>query len=83
MKKEKIINTGRKIIADSLGLPIEECLDEMDLKDDLGADSLDAVEIIMAVETKFDIAIGEGEADNINTVKDLLDKLVEKVKADD
>ncbi|GLT54645.1 hypothetical protein SLA2020_278270 [Shorea laevis] len=47
---------------------------------DLGADSLDIVEIMMALEEKFEVAIGEGGAENISTVQDAAD-LVEKVKA--
>ncbi|KAG2722558.1 hypothetical protein I3760_02G132700 [Carya illinoinensis] len=47
---------------------------------DLGADSLDTVEIMMALEEKFDVSIGEGGAENISTVQDAAD-LIEKVKA--
>ncbi|XP_059458279.1 acyl carrier protein 1, chloroplastic-like [Corylus avellana] len=47
---------------------------------DLGADSLDIVEIMMALEEKFEVSIGEGGAENISTVQDAAD-LVEKVKA--
>ena len=55
----------------------------MDIKDDLSADSLDAVEIIMALETTFDIALKEGEADQVRTVREYLDLLVKKVLPDD
>ncbi|XP_062087886.1 acyl carrier protein, chloroplastic-like [Humulus lupulus] len=47
---------------------------------DLGADSLDTVEIMMALEEKFDVSIGEAGAENISTVQDAAD-LIEKVKA--
>ncbi|PON62563.1 Acyl carrier protein [Trema orientale] len=47
---------------------------------DLGADSLDTVEIMMALEEKFDVSIGEEGAENISTVQDAAD-LIEKVKA--
>ncbi|KAJ8621020.1 hypothetical protein MRB53_029549 [Persea americana] len=47
---------------------------------DLGADSLDTVEIMMALEEKFQVSIGEGGAENISTVQDAAD-LIEKVKA--
>ncbi|CAK9144650.1 unnamed protein product [Ilex paraguariensis] len=47
---------------------------------DLGADSLDTVEIMMALEEKFSVSIGEGGAENIATVQDAAD-LIEKVKA--
>ncbi|KAF5452919.1 hypothetical protein F2P56_027872 [Juglans regia] len=47
---------------------------------DLGADSLDTVEIMMALEEKFNVSIGEGGAENISTVQEAAD-LIEKVKA--
>ncbi|KAL2456660.1 Acyl carrier protein 1 [Forsythia ovata] len=47
---------------------------------DLGADSLDTVEIMMALEEKFEVSIAEGGAENISTVQDAAD-LIEKVKA--
>ncbi|KAG6679241.1 hypothetical protein I3842_14G120200 [Carya illinoinensis] len=46
---------------------------------DLGADSIDTVEIMMALEEKFEVSIGEGGAENISTVQDAAD-LIEKVK---
>ncbi|ERN05519.1 uncharacterized protein LOC18433699 [Amborella trichopoda] len=49
---------------------------------DLGADSLDTVEIMMALEEKFGVSIGEGGAENISTVQDAAN-LIEKVKAGD
>ncbi|KAI4355393.1 hypothetical protein L6164_004172 [Bauhinia variegata] len=48
---------------------------------DLGADSLDTVEIMMSLEEKFGVSIGEGGAENISTVQDAAN-LIEKVKAD-
>lgn len=81
MTQQKIEEIGRKAIADTLGIPVDECTDDMDIADDLGADSLDAVEMLMAVETRFDIAIQEGEADSIKTVRDYLDLLVKKVQS--
>ena len=80
MDSKDIENAARQIVADTLGLKVEECLDESSFTDDLGADSLDAVEIIMATETKFDIALEEGEADNVNTIRDFLNLVINKVK---
>ncbi len=71
--------TARQIVADVLGIKIEDCLDDSKFTDDLGADSLDAVDIIMAAETKFDIALQEGEADNVKTIRDYLDLIDRKV----
>lgn len=83
MTRQKIEKIGRKVIADTLGITVDECTDEMDIKDDLGADSLDAVEMLMALETRFDIALKEGEADQVRTVREYLDLLTKKVLPDD
>ena len=79
MNKENTEMTARQIVADVLGIKVEECLDDSKFIDDLGADSLDAVDIIMAAETKFDIALQEGEADNVITIRDYLDLIDRKV----
>lgn len=61
-------------------LSIEECTVTPHTKfADLGADSLDTVEIMMALEEKFGVSVGEGGAENIATVQDAAD-LIEKVK---
>lgn len=61
-------------------LSIEECTVTPQTKfADLGADSLDTVEIMMALEEKFGVSVGEGGAENIATVQDAAD-LIEKVK---
>ena len=79
MKEIEIREAGRQIVADTLGVSIDECTDDAGLEEDLGVISLDAAEILMAVETKYDITVVEGEADKIETVGDLLDTLVKKV----
>jgi len=79
MEQQEIEQAGRSIIAEVLNMPVEQVWDEANLEEDLGIDSIDVVEVIMAVETKFDITIEEGEADGIITVKDFLDALVEKI----
>ena len=79
MTEKEIRDAGRQIVADTLGISVEECTDDASLEDDLGADSLDAAEILMTVETKYDIAVEEGRADDIETVGDFLDTLVQKV----
>ncbi len=66
--QEKLIN----LIANELNIPKENIHLESDIHDDLGADSLDAVELIMSIEDTFDITIPESEASRIKTVKDLL-----------
>ncbi|MEI6603423.1 MAG: acyl carrier protein [Clostridia bacterium] len=66
-----------KIIADQLGVDGSEIKLESSFIDDLGADSLDIVELIMAFEEEFDLEIPDSEAENIKTVNDA----VEYIKA--
>ncbi|MBQ2696017.1 MAG: acyl carrier protein [Clostridia bacterium] len=69
MEFEKIV----KIISEQLGVDASSITKETALVDDLGADSLDVVELIMAMEEEFDMEIADGEADGIKTVGDILD----------
>ena len=62
----------RSIIADQLGVDnVEELTLETSLKEDLDADSLDAVEVIMALEDEFGIEIPDGDAENMKTIGDI------------
>lgn len=63
----------REVLADQLGLEENEIKPESKLKDDLGADSLDMVELIMAMEEEFDVEIPDEEAQSIRTVQDAVD----------
>jgi acyl carrier protein len=67
--KEKVID----IIADKLGIEKETITPEAHVIDDLGADSLDVVEMIMALEEAFDIEIPDEDAEKIRTVQDIFD----------
>ena len=63
----------KEILADVLGVKIEDIKAENKFVDDLGADSLDLVELIMSFEDKFGIEISDEEAEKIISVKDALD----------
>ncbi len=65
----------KKIIADELGVELDTIELESDLSEDFDADSLDAVELIMALEEAFDIEIDDTSASNIRTVQDIIDYL--------
>lgn len=69
----------KKITAEQLGVKVEEILDDSSFVEDLGADSLDTVELVMALEEKFDIEIPDEEAEKITTVKSAID-YIEKMK---
>lgn len=63
----------KEILVDLLGVKLEDVKAESKFVDDLGADSLDLVELIMSFEDKFGIEISDEEAEKIITVKDALD----------
>jgi len=68
------------IIANQLGVEKDIITPEANVVDDLGADSLDVVELVMALEEAFDLEIPDEDAENIRTVKDIFEYL-EKVAA--
>jgi acyl carrier protein len=63
----------KKIIVEQLGVEEDEITMESSFIDDLGADSLDIVELIMALEEEFDLEIPDSEAEKISTVGDVVD----------
>ena len=62
----------KKIICEQLDVPEEDVVPEASFVDDLGADSLDQVELIMAMEEEFDVSIPDEDAENIGTVQDAI-----------
>jgi acyl carrier protein len=72
MSADQIESKVRNIIAEHLGVAVEQVRPESSFADDLGADSLDIVELVMAFEELFHLEIPEDEAENIRTVKDAI-----------
>ncbi len=68
------------IIAETLGVPIEKITPQARFTDDLGADSLDTVELLMALEEALGIQVQNEEAEKLSTVQDLLAYLEPLVK---
>ena len=67
--EDKII----KVIAEKLSVDVSDVVMEASMVDDLGADSLDLVELIMSMEEEFDVEIPDEEAEKIVTVKDAIE----------
>ena len=63
----------KKMVVDHLGVEESKVTDEANFIDDLGADSLDTVELVMAFEEEFEIEIPDEEAEGIATVKNAVD----------
>ena len=63
----------KKIIAEKLSVDLEEVVLDASFVDDLGADSLDLVELIMTMEDEFDIDISDEDAEKLETVKNAID----------
>ena len=63
----------KKIVAEQLGVNEEEVKNESSFVEDLGADSLDTVELVMALEEEFETEIPDEEAEKITTVKEAID----------
>jgi acyl carrier protein len=69
----------KKIIAEQLGVDEDEVVPEASFVDDLGADSLDTVELVMAFEEEFDIEIPDEDAEKILTVGRAMEYIKEKM----
>ena len=79
MEYEEIVNKVKGIIVDKLGVEPSEVTETANFTNDLGADSLDTVELLMEFETVFGIKIPDEETSTIVTVKDAIDKVAEKL----
>ncbi len=74
----EIADKVKKIIVDKLGVDESEVTNEASFTNDLGADSLDTVELIMEFEKEFDVSIPDDQAENIATVGQAIDYLTEQ-----
>jgi len=63
----------KKIIAEKLSVDLDEVVPEASFVDDLGADSLDLVELIMTMEEEFDVEISDEDAETLVTVNDAIE----------
>ncbi len=75
----EIYDRVRKIICEQLDVEDEDVKAESSFVDDLGADSLDTVELVMALEEEFSIEIPDEDAEKITTVQNVIDYIKEKM----
>ncbi|MBK6958310.1 MAG: acyl carrier protein [Nitrosomonas sp.] len=77
---ENIEQRIRKIVAEQLGVNEAEVKNESSFVNDLGADSLDTVELVMALEEEFECEIPDEQAEKINTVQEAIDYVTANTK---
>ncbi len=70
----------KELIADKLGCATDEISNSTSLTDELGADSLDLIDMLMTIEREFNIAITDPEADNIKTFNDIVEIVETKLR---
>ncbi len=81
MSQESILEKVQSIVSEQLGVDSGEVKPEAKFTDDLGADSLDTVELVMALEEEFDIEIPDDVAEKMTTVQQAVDYIEDKVAA--
>ena len=79
MSSEEIFDKVKEIIVEQLGVAETAVAPEASFIDDLGADSLDIVELIMAIEEEFDLEIPDSDAEKVVTVNDVVDYIKENI----
>ncbi len=67
-----LLDDIKEVVVEQLSVSADEVKEDAKFVDDLGADSLDVVELVMALEEKFDIEIPDDEAEKIQTVQDVV-----------
>lgn len=73
MTNEELFNSIKRMIVDQLGVDEDTITEDSSFVDDLNADSLDMVELVMAMEQEFDIEIPDDVAEKVATVKDAVE----------
>jgi len=73
MEREELLKKIKAIVADKLSISEDQVTEEASFIDDLGADSLDTVELVMALEDEFDLDIPDDDAEKMTTVGKAID----------
>ncbi len=78
MSKEEIFNTVKEVIVQEINVDESKVTLDASLESDLQADSLDALEVVMSLQEKFDMEISDESAMNFKTVQDIVDYIAEQ-----
>ena len=80
MERPEILEKVRRMIAEKLGIDLDDVKEDANIIEDLGADSLDLVDIVMYVEDTFGIRVEDEELEKIKTLKDIVDGIAKKME---
>ncbi|MCL2009218.1 MAG: acyl carrier protein [Synergistaceae bacterium] len=83
MKKEEVLSRLKEIIVDRLDVEEDQIVPEASFVEDLGADSLDIVELIMGIEEEFDIEIPDEDAEKLTSVGEAMNYTLGKIGVDE
>lgn len=78
MTKEEIFDKLKELVVDQLGVEEDEVTMEASMQDDLGADSLDLVDLVMSVEEEFGVKVADEDLENIKTVGDIVNYIEDR-----
>lgn len=80
MSEQEVESRVKEIIATQLGIEVDEIVSDASFVEDMGADSLDIVELIMAMEEEFALEISDDEAEKLVTVQDTINYVERKIQ---
>ncbi len=80
MEREELFKKVREVVADKLSISEDQVTENASFVEDLGADSLDTVELVMALEEKFGLDIPDEEAEKLSTVGKAVDYILSRLK---
>nr|YP_009402753.1 acyl carrier protein [Compsopogon caeruleus]ARX96104.1 acyl carrier protein [Compsopogon caeruleus] len=77
MEEQETFNKVKQIVSEQFGVELSQVTKEANFANDLGADSLDTVELVMAIEEEFNIEIPDEAAEDISTLKQAVDYIID------
>lgn len=79
MKQEEVFEKVKKILSEQFDVSMDEITMQTDIAQDLSADSLDVIDILMSVEDEFKIEVPDEDAENVKTVEQMVNYIVNKL----